>query len=83
MLESIEIVVGNIARYTLIEQIYLQSVVSGATAQLRENIISIYGAILVFLCKARKYFQQSSARKFFPTRAELTSMPYPVIRIRQ
>jgi len=63
MLESIEVVVSAISRYTLIEQIYCQDSISDASQQLRYSVINVYSTILVFLCKANKYFAQNAARK--------------------
>ena len=63
MLESIEVVVSAISRYTLIEQIYCWDSTSEASQQLRKSVIKVYSAILVFLCKAKKYFAQNAARK--------------------
>lgn len=66
MLESVQIVISTISRYALLERIYCENVTSDATLQMQNNIISVYGAILVFLCKAKKYFQQNSARMLPP-----------------
>jgi DNA phosphorothioation-dependent restriction protein DptG len=66
MLESVQTVVRAISRYALLELIYCESVTSDASLQLQNNIISVYSAILVFLCKAKKYFQQNSARMLPP-----------------
>jgi hypothetical protein len=66
MLESVQIVVNAISRYALLERIYCENVTSDAALQLQNNIILVYSAILVFLCKAKKYFQQNSARMFAP-----------------
>jgi hypothetical protein len=63
MLESIEVVVSAISRYTLIEQIYCWDSVSEACQQLCQSVVQVYSAILVFLCKAKKYFAQNAARK--------------------
>jgi hypothetical protein len=63
MLESIEVVVSAISRYTLIEQIYCWDSTSEASQQLRRSIVKVYSAILIFLCKAKKYFAQNAARK--------------------
>jgi hypothetical protein len=62
MLESIEVVVGAISRYTLIEQIYCRDSVSEACQQLCQSVVLVYSAILVFLCKAKKFFTQNAAR---------------------
>jgi hypothetical protein len=66
MLESVQIVVSAISRYVLLERIYCENVTSDAALQLQNNIILVYSAILVFLCKAKKYFQQNSARMLPP-----------------
>jgi hypothetical protein len=63
MLESIEVVVSAISRYALIEQIYCWDWTSEASQQLRKSVVEAYSAILVFLCKAKKYFAQNAARK--------------------
>lgn len=66
MLEAVQIVVSAISRYALLERIYCENVTSDAALQLQNNIILVYSAILVFLCKAKKYFQQNSARMLSP-----------------
>lgn len=66
MLESVQTVISTISRYALLERIYCENVTSDATLQMQDNIISVYSAILVFLCKAKKYFQQNSARMLPP-----------------
>jgi hypothetical protein len=63
MLESIEVVVHAISRYALIEEIYCWDSTSEASQQLRKSVVEVYSAILVFLCKAKKYFAQNAARK--------------------
>jgi hypothetical protein len=63
MLESIEVVVSAISRYTLIEQIYCWDVFSETSEQLCQSVVQVYSAILIFLCKAKKYFAQNTARK--------------------
>ena len=63
MIESIEVVVSAISRYTLIEQIYCRDSISEASQQLCQSVVQVYSAILVFLCKAKKYFAQNAARK--------------------
>jgi hypothetical protein len=71
MLESVQIVVSAISRYALIERIYCENVTSDAALQLQNNIILVYSAILVFLCKAKEYFQQNSARMLPPPSATM------------
>jgi hypothetical protein len=63
MLESIEVVVSAISRYTLIEQIYCWDSTSEASQQLQRSVVKVYSAILVFLCKAKKYFAQNTPRE--------------------
>jgi len=63
VVESIEVVVSAISRYTLIEQIYPRNSISETSQQLCESVVDVYSAILVFLCKAKKYFAQNAPRK--------------------
>lgn len=63
MFECIEVVVSAIGRYTLIEQIYCWDATSEASQQLQRSVVEVYSAILVFLCKAEKYFAQNAARE--------------------
>jgi hypothetical protein len=63
MLESVEVVVSAISRYALIEQIYCWDLTSEPSQQLQRSVVNVYSAILVFLCKAKKYFAQNAARK--------------------
>ena len=51
-----------ISRYAIFEDIYLRQS-SPATHKLKEALVSLYAAILVYLCKAKAFFQQSTPKR--------------------
>jgi len=61
MLEAVEVVIGTISRYRLIETIYLSRDATGSYLALQTSIASVYREILIFLYKTRKYFSQNTA----------------------
>jgi hypothetical protein len=61
MLEAVEVVIGTMSRYRLIETIYLSRDATGSYLALQTSIASVYKEILIFLCKAKKYFSQNTA----------------------
>lgn len=70
MFESVAVVTNVIARYSLVEKLYLQTDTAVETgpdselvASLKEAILGLYSAILTFLHKANNYFQQSKISK--------------------
>lgn len=74
-MESVEIVAGVISRYTLMEQMYCSRCVTDAEQRVRASIISMYSAILTFLCKASMYFGRSLSGKsglFAVTQSQIT-----------
>ena len=56
--QNLEIIPHLIARYGILEQLYLQRN-SAARDKLQEIIIFLYAEILTFLAKANKYFRKS------------------------
>ena len=59
MVENLEAVSHLIARYAILEELYLQHN-SAARDKLEDMVISLYAEILAFLAKAKKYFQSSA-----------------------
>lgn len=57
--EGVEVVSNLIARYTIVEQLYLRRP-SAANDQLTQAIIKLYTAIMKYLCKAKTYYQRNT-----------------------
>jgi hypothetical protein len=51
-----------ICRYAVFENVYVQSV-SVADDELMRALVRFYAAILIYLSKAKKYFQENSASR--------------------
>ncbi|KAI4129581.1 MAG: hypothetical protein LQ338_002155 [Usnochroma carphineum] len=62
IIQNLEIVSHLIARYALLEQLYLQRN-STARDKLQEMIIRLYAEILTFLAKASKYFRKTKRER--------------------
>ena len=60
MIESAALTAELIPRYAIFEDVYLQSA-SRATDELRRALVKLYAAILIYLSKAKSYFEQRSA----------------------
>lgn len=52
-----------ICRYAVFEDLYLRST-SLATDELKRALVQLYAAIMIYLSKARRYFDQNSASKY-------------------
>lgn len=62
IIEGVGIVVNLLARYEIVENIYLQTA-SRATALLSDAIVKLYTAILEYLLQAHAYFQSHLVKK--------------------
>lgn len=62
IIEGMAIVVNLLARYEIVEYIYLQTA-SRATAPLSDAIIKLYAAILEYLLPAHAYFRSHLVKK--------------------
>ena len=51
-----------ICRYAIFEDVYLQSP-SPAAVELRRALVKLYAAVMIFLSKAKSYFEQNTASK--------------------
>ena len=51
-----------ICRYAIFEDIYLRSL-SAATNELERALVKLYAAIMIYLSKAKSYFDQNTAGK--------------------
>jgi hypothetical protein len=60
MIEGMEVITNLTARYAIFEDLYLRQAVM-ATTRLKESLVSLYAAILVFLAKRHHYYNQSTA----------------------
>jgi hypothetical protein len=61
-----EMVTDTISRYAIIESIYLQPGLD-CTLKLESAIVSLYVAILQYICKAKLYFGRNTMGKAFFT----------------
>jgi hypothetical protein len=59
-MEDIASITQMISRYVVFEVVYVQSM-STADDELERALIQFYAAILIYLSKAKKYFQENSA----------------------
>ncbi len=48
------------ARYRIIEKLYLRRV-SEATRQLEQALVALYATTLMYLAKAKRYFEENTA----------------------
>jgi hypothetical protein len=60
MVEGVEMVSRLVARYAKVEELYLQGV-SAQREQLEQCIIELYVAILIYLLRAREYYNRTTA----------------------
>lgn len=59
MIEGLELVSRHVARYALVEELYLQGT-SVETDHLADLITGVYTSILVYLVKARRYYDRGT-----------------------
>jgi hypothetical protein len=64
MVENLEAVSHLITRYAILEELYLQRD-SAARDKLEDLVVLLYAEILIFLAKARKFFQRPAKSKKF------------------
>lgn len=62
MIEVVEAMARIISRYAIFEDIYLRHP-SPATKKLKEALVGLYSAILLYLSKAKAFFQQSTPKR--------------------
>lgn len=82
-LESMEKVTDIISRYAIIESIYLQPDLD-CSSRLESAVVSVYTAILHYICKAKLYFGHNTmGRCFFcfGFRSTLKSLTSFIVRI--
>jgi hypothetical protein len=63
MVEGMELVSNLIARYAILEKLYLYTtmgVKSAARNQLEKAILKLYTAVLKYLSKARRYYDRKT-----------------------
>ena len=63
MAEGVELVSNLITRYTIVERLYLQKP-SSAKDQLTQAILRLYSAVLIYLSKAKSYYQRNTFGAF-------------------
>jgi hypothetical protein len=63
MAEGVEFVSNLITRYTIVEQLYLQKP-SAAKYQLTQAILRLYSTVLIYLSKAKSYYQRNIFSSF-------------------
>ena len=62
VVEGAEVIARMISRYAIFEDVYLQHA-SNATKELQHALIRLYSAILIYLSKAKQFFDQNSAKR--------------------
>jgi hypothetical protein len=60
VIEDAALIAELICRYAIFEDVYLQSS-SPAADELQRALVNLYAAIMVYLSKARSYFDQNLA----------------------
>jgi hypothetical protein len=63
MVEGATSVAELICRYAIFEDVYLQSP-SAAAEELQRALVKFYAAIMIYLSKAKSYFEQNSTGRF-------------------
>jgi hypothetical protein len=66
VLENLELVARCICRCRLLEKLYLEGH-PAAAAQFQASMVQLYGSILLYLCKAKGYFETKKSSKFLHT----------------
>ena len=64
VIESANYIAEIICRCAIFEEVCWQSA-TRATDELQRALVKLYGAIMIYLSKARSYFEQNTASKFF------------------
>ena len=75
MLEGLEYVSNLIARYAIVEELYL-SQSSVAIHQLSSSIVKLYSSILIFLGKAHDFFDDNTAKRLAKSFIKLTDQAF-------
>lgn len=65
LLEGLEYITSLIARFAMIEGLYLKEH-TVASEQLSDTIIRLYSAVLIYLAKARKFYSRNTAGNSVP-----------------
>ena len=61
-IEGVETISHLVSRYAIFEDLYMQRK-TAASGELEVLLVGMYAEILIFLAKAKKYFQTSTAGK--------------------
>jgi hypothetical protein len=64
VMEGAALIAEMICRYAIFEDVYIQSV-SPADHELERALVHFYAAILVYLSKAKSYFEENTASRYF------------------
>ena len=62
VVEGAEVIARMISRYAIFEDIYLHRT-SKATQELRDALVLLYTTMLLYLSKAKRFFEQNSAKR--------------------
>lgn len=67
VVEAAETIAHSISRFTIFESIYLQrhSVMTKSVQALEEALVRLYASTLVYLARAKQYFEQNTAKRVF------------------
>ena len=65
-MEGAETIARDISRYAMFECIYLgyENIATRAVKGLKEALVKLYAAILIYLGKAKKYFEERTPSEF-------------------
>ncbi|MCJ1269051.1 hypothetical protein MMC22_008939 [Lobaria immixta] len=77
MLEGVEYVSNLISRYAVFELLYLQqkpAVSAGVKDQLTVSLVSLYTAILQYLCQASRYYRKGTTTRFLGATIQLSTV---------
>ena len=63
MVEGAASIAEMISRYAIFEELYLQSA-SSAANKLKGALVQLYAATMIYLSKAKSYFDQNTGSKY-------------------
>ena len=64
VLEGLELITHLISRYAIFEQLYLNHQQMLSSGEIQHNLVELYSTVLLYLSKAKRYYEQSTASRF-------------------
>ena len=64
VLEGLELITHLISRYAIVEQLYLNHQQMLSSGEIQRNLVELYSTVLLYLSKAKRYYEQSTASRF-------------------